>query len=166
MMEETLTWLLSHAKKYIWFETPYFLPSRPVMKAMKQAVRRGIDVRVLVPVETDMSSFDPAFRSIVKECVKSGIKVIYRKPPFNHSKTFVCDDYVTSIGSSNLDKLSLLSMYEINMLIYDAPTAIEHKAYLDREQEGAMLADQEFIDSWDGSERFKQAMLGLMSHWL
>ena len=166
MMEEVIVWLLSHAKKYIWFETPYFLPSRPVMKAMNEAAMRGVDVRVIAPEVTDMSSFDPAFHATAKECIKSGIKLLYRKPPFNHSKTLVCDDYVTCVGSTNLDKISLQSLYEINVLIYDATTAVEHKAYLTESQEGAKIADQSYIDSWDSSERFKQSLLGIISSWL
>ena len=166
MMEEAITWLLEHAKKYVWFETPYFSPSPQVLKALKKAAARGIDIRVLVPEVSDMSSFDPAFRAPVKECVESGVKVIYRKPPFNHSKTFVCDDYITCVGSTNLDKLSLQSLYELNVLIYDAPTAIEHKAYLAAEQDGATIADQALFDSWDKSELFKQSLLSLFSHWL
>ena len=166
MMEEAICWALANAKKYIWFETPYFLPSKPVMKALQQAAQRGLDVRVIVPSVSDLPAFDPAFRSVVEDCLRSGIKLIYRKPPFNHSKTFVCDDYITCVGSSNMDKMSLLSLYEINTLIYDTDTALEHKAYLIEAQEGARIADQDMVDSWDGSERFRQSLLGLFSHWL
>lgn len=166
MMEETIVWLLENAKEYVWFETPYFLPTRPVMRAMEKAARRGIDVRLFLPEVSDMTSFDPVYRSPVKDCVKHGIKVVYRKPPFNHSKTFVCDDYITCVGSSNLDKLSLLSIYELNVLIYDESTALEHKAYLSTEQENGWIADQSFVDSWDCSERFKQALLGIFGRWL
>ena len=166
MMEETITWLLSHARKYVWFETPYLLPSRPVVKAMKTAAERGVDVRIMVPEAIDLSTFDPAYRRSVKELVKYGITVIYRKPPFVHSKTFVCDDYITCIGSSNLDRLSLQSLNEINVLIYDAPTATAHKEYLAGEQEGCKVADQAMVDSWDAGERFKQALFSILSDWL
>lgn len=166
MMEETIVWLLEHAKEYVWFETPYFLPSRPVMKAMKKAVERGVDVRVITPEITDMTSFDPAFHSSARECIRSGIKLFYRQPPFNHSKTLVCDDYITCVGSSNLDKLSLLSLYEAGVLIYDTPTASGHKAYLTGALDNSIVVDQKFIDSWDSSERFKQSMLGIIGHWL
>lgn len=166
MMEEVIVWLLEHAKEYVWFETPYFLPSSPVMKAMNEAARRGVDVRVISSEVTDMDFFDPAFHATAKECVKSGIKLLYRKPPFNHSKTLVCDDYITCVGSSNLDKLSLQSLYDINVLIYDSSTAIDHKAYLTEAQEGAKIADQDYIDSWSASERFKQSLLGIISPWL
>ena len=166
MMEEVIVWLLEHAKEYVWFETPYFLPSSPVMKAMNEAARRGVDVRVISSEVTDMDFCDPAFHATAKECVKSGIKLLYRKPPFNHSKTLVCDDYITCVGSSNLDKLSLQSLYDINVLIYDSSTAIDHKAYLTEAQEGAKIADQDYIDSWSASERFKQSLLGIISPWL
>lgn len=166
MMEETITWLLSHAKRYVWFETPYLLPSRPVAKAMKKAVERGIDVRIMVPEAIDLSTFDPAYRRGVKELIKYGVTVIYRRPPFVHSKTIVCDDYVTCIGSSNLDRLSLRSLNEINVLIYDAPTAAAHRESLSREQEQGKVADQAMVDSWDAGERLKQALFSIISNWL
>ena len=166
MMEETLVWLLDHARRYIWFETPYFIPNRPLMNALKRAAARGLDVRVIVPETTDMSAFDPAYRAPVKECVKNGITIVYRKPPFNHSKTFVCDDYITCVGSSNLDKLCLQCLNEINVLIYDAPTALAQREYLEEQMKETWVADQAFVDSWDSTEKFKQALMGLVNHWL
>lgn len=166
MAEEAIVWTLEHARNYVWFETPYFLPSRPIMNAMKKAAARGIDVRVIVPVDSDLPALDPAFRSSIGECFKNGVKVIYRKPPFNHSKTFLCDDYILCVGSSNLDKLSLLSLYEVNVYIYDEETAVKQKEYLLEAQEGSTMVDQAFIDSWDASERFKQAMFRVVGHWL
>ena len=109
---------------------------------------------------------EPAFRSRFEESLESGIKIIYRKPPFVHSKTLVCDDYVTIVGSTNIDKISLLSNQEVNVIIYDTSTALEHKEFLTAEQEGASMVDRSLVDSWDSSERFKQFMLGLIGRWL
>ena len=166
MVEEAMTWALDNAREYVWFETPYFLPNRSLLKAMKRAVERGVDVRLFLPKVSDMVAFDPAYRSSLKDCLDIGVRVFYRNPPFNHSKTFLCDDYILSVGSSNIDKLSLESLYEINVLVYDEPTALEQKAYLLDALEDSTEADYSTVGSWDARERFLQFGLGIISPYL
>ena len=166
MAEEAMVSALENAKEYVWFETPYFNPPKSVIKAMMDAARRGIDVRVIIPSENDLPAFEPAFHVNFKECLASGVKVIYRKPPFNHSKTFLVDDYVVSIGTTNLDKISIKRNYEVNTYIYDRETALLQKEYLLEAQEGSRTVDQAFIDAWDSKEYFLQGLLGLMSPFL
>ncbi len=166
MMEETMIWALDNARDYVWFETPYFLPNRTLLKAMKRAVDRGIDVRLFLPLVSDMTSFDPAYRSSLKDCLDMGIRVFYRNPPFNHSKTFLCDDYILSVGSSNFDRLSLESLYEVNVLIYDEEAALAHKDYLLDALGDSAEADLSLVDSWDFKERFLQFCLGIISPYL
>ncbi|MBO4455215.1 MAG: phosphatidylserine/phosphatidylglycerophosphate/cardiolipin synthase family protein [Bacteroidales bacterium] len=166
MAEDAMVWVLDHARDYVWFETPYFLPTRALTNALKRAAGRGVDVRVIIPTDSDLPALDPAFRSCLEECVKGGVSIMYRRPPFNHSKTFLCDDYLTCVGSTNLDKLSLKRLYEVNVYIYDQETALQRKAYLIDAQEGATPADQAMFDAWDGSERLKQFIFGFASPWL
>lgn len=166
MMEETMVWVLDNAREYVWLETPYFLPSRPLFKAMKRASERGVDVRLFVPLVSDMTSFDPAYRSSLKDCLDIGVHVYYRNPPFNHSKTFLCDDYILNVGSSNYDRLSLESLYEVNVLVYDEAAALDHKAYLLDAMKDASEADYSTVASWDSKERFQQFLLGFISPFL
>ena len=164
--EDIIVWVLDNARDYVWFQTPYFLPNRPVLKAFKRAADRGVDVRVLIPIESDLPALDPAYHTSFKTCTQSGVKLIYLKPPFNHSKTFVCDDYLVFVGSSNIDKLSLKRAYEVNTLIYDEQTARQQKSRLEEAQEGSTLIGQDLFDTWTGSEYFKQALFSLISPWL
>lgn len=166
MMEETMVWVLDNAREYVWLETPYFLPSRALFKAMKRATERGVDVRLFVPQVSDMTSFDPAYRSSLKDCLDIGVHVYYRNPPFNHSKTFLCDDYILNVGSSNYDRLSLESLYEVNVLVYDEAAALDHKAYLLDAMKDASEADYSTVASWDAKERRLQFFLGLISPFL
>ena len=166
MVEEAMVWTLDNAREYVWFESPYFLPNRSLLKAMKRAVERGVDVRLFLPLVSDMTSFDPAYRSSLKACLDIGVRVFYRNPPFNHSKTFLCDDYIVSVGSSNFDRLSLESLYEINVYIYDEQTALAQKAYLLDAMKDATEADLSTVKSWDFKERFSQFLLGFISPFL
>ncbi len=166
MAEDALVWVLDHARDYVWIETPYFYPPRPVVDAIKRCAGRGVDVRVIVPIEQDLPSLAPAFRTYFKECAQAGVKMIYRKPPFNHSKTFLADDYLVCIGTTNLDKISMRRNYEVNTYIYDASTAAAQKEYLLQAQEGSILIGDEEFDSWDAGEYFKRTMLWFISDFL
>ena len=90
------------AKKYIYIETPYFLPTDPVLFALKTAAAGGVDVRILVPLRSDTKFVEWAGRSYLREMVKAGVSVSYYKTGFLHSKMIVCDDAICSCGSTNV----------------------------------------------------------------
>ena len=126
-MENSYVWLLDNTTDYFYARTPYFSPPKDVLDAMKRAAMRGVDVRLIVPGVSDIPIMDYVNRSFFRTCIGSGIKVYTSRGAFNHSKTFVTDDYVTSIGSVNLDYRSLRINYEDNAFIYDQPVAGQMK---------------------------------------
>ena len=166
MAEEAMIWALQNAREYVWFQTPYFVPNRPLLKALKKAAERGLDVRVIIPLEGDLPAFEPLMRSYFKTCIDSGVKLYLRNPPFVHSKTFVCDDYLVSIGSTNLDKLSLKRNYELNVYIYDEPTALDLKGVCEEYCADSIVVTPEMFDTWDGKEKFSQMLLRFFSPWI
>ena len=166
MAEEAFIWTLDNAREYVWFQTPYFIPNRPLLKALKRAAERGVDVRVIIPLEGDLPVFEPVMRSYFKTCIESGVKLYLRNPPFVHSKTFVCDDYLVSIGSTNLDKLSLKRNFEVNVYIYDEPTALDLKAVCEDYCADSVVVTPELFETWTGSEKFNQKIQRMVSPWL
>jgi cardiolipin synthase len=112
------------AKKYIYIETPYFLPTDPVLFALKTAAAGGVDVRILVPLRSDTKFVEWAGRSYLREMVKAGGIVSYYKTGFLHSKMIVCDDAICSCGSTNVDFRSFENNFESNAFIYDSKVAI------------------------------------------
>ena len=112
------------AKKYIYIETPYFLPTDPVLFALKTAAAGGVDVRILVPLRSDTKFVEWAGRSYLREMVKAGVSVSYYKTGFLHSKMIVCDDAICSCGSTNVDFRSFENNFESNAFIYDSKVAI------------------------------------------
>ncbi len=112
------------AKKYIYIETPYFLPTDPVLFALKTAAAGGVDVRILVPLRSDTKFVEWAGRSYLREMVKAGVIVSYYKAGFLHSKMIVCDDAICSCGSTNVDFRSFENNFESNAFIYDSKVAI------------------------------------------
>lgn len=166
MAEEAIVWALENAKEYVWFQTPYFIPTSTVLRAMKKAAERGLDVRVIVPLVGDLPAIEPTIRSYFKTCVKSGVKIYQRYPPFDHSKTFLCDDYLVSIGTTNLDKLSLKRIYEVNTYIYDEETALSYKHLFLERQANSEPVTEELFDTWTSGEKFKQGLMRIVSPWL
>jgi cardiolipin synthase len=116
-------WSLLHAKGYVYIQTPYFAPTEPVLEALKSAALQGVDVRVMLPQKSDTWIMGPANRSYYKECLLAGVKIYERTGPFMHAKTYVQDDYLSVIGTSNMDGRSLIYNYEDNAYIYDERTA-------------------------------------------
>ena len=120
-------WLLFNARDYVWIQTPYLLPPDPVMHALKAAALRGVDVRIMVPHEADIWILTQANKAYYPELLKAGVRIFENRGRFIHSKTFVSDDYVSAVGSTNLDYRSLELSYEMNMVFYGADKAARNK---------------------------------------
>lgn len=128
-------WAIHHAKKYIWFQTPYFVPPEPILDALKIAALCGVDVRIMVPERADNIITRPANRAYYEEVLKAGVRIFLRQGEFIHAKTFVSDDYLSSIGTANMDRRSFHINYEVNSYIYDEPTALECRAIFEKDIE-------------------------------
>ncbi len=127
ILQMSYEWALQHAKKYIYLQTPYFVPTEPVMDALKTAALCGADVRLMLPEVADNILMRPANRAYYEEALQAGVRIFLRKGEFIHAKTFVCDDYLSSIGSANLDFRSFAINYEVNAYIYDEQAALMNK---------------------------------------
>lgn len=119
--------ILLEARKYVYMETPYFLPTEPVMFAMRIAALAGVDVRIMIPMHADARFVEWASRSYVSEVVESGVKVYLYKAGFNHSKLLISDDALASCGSANVDFRSFENNFEANVFIYDEETVLRLK---------------------------------------
>ena len=120
-------WVIHAAKRYVYIETPYFLPTEPVLFALKTAAASGIDVRILVPIENDAWFAEWAGRSYLREVVEAGIKVNLYSAGFLHSKLMVCDDNISTCGSTNLDFRSFENNFEANAFFYGEDVALKMK---------------------------------------
>lgn len=127
ILQLSYEWALQHAREYIYLQTPYFVPTEPVMDALKTAALCGVDVRLMLPEVADNILMRPANRAYYEEALQAGVRIFLRQGEFIHAKTFVCDDYLSSIGSANLDFRSFAINYEVNSYIYDEETAVMNK---------------------------------------
>ncbi|MCI7400181.1 MAG: cardiolipin synthase [Prevotella sp.] len=115
--------IVLRAKRYIYIETPYFMPNEPVAVALKTAALEGVDVRVMVPKRCDSHFVYWASRSYLDEMVAAGVKVLEYDGGFLHSKLWVIDDMLASCGSTNIDFRSFENNFEANVFFYDSGTA-------------------------------------------
>ena len=119
--------MLSLARGYVYLQTPYFMPDETFLQALKSASMSGVDVRLMVPEHSDSRIADYATTSHLGELLESGIKVFLYRGGVLHSKTVVCDDYVSSIGSANLDFRSFFYNFEVSAFVYDRRVAVDLK---------------------------------------
>ncbi|MES0490044.1 MAG: phosphatidylserine/phosphatidylglycerophosphate/cardiolipin synthase family protein [Leptospirales bacterium] len=107
------------AKKEVFIVTAYFIPTWRLRHALKRAVDRGVIVTILLPGKTtDLPPVRQMGRHYYASLLSHGIRIFEYQPKFNHSKIYVCDEWV-SIGSSNLDRWSLHRNLEANQEVFD-----------------------------------------------
>ena len=115
------------ARRYLYLETPYFMPNDSILFALKTAALAGVDVRVLCPMYSDARFVEWASRSYLREVVEAGVQVSLYKAGFLHSKLMVCDDSITTCGSTNLDFRSFDNNFEAIIFFYDEGIALRMK---------------------------------------
>ena len=118
---------IGRARRYIYLETPYLMPTEPVLFALKTAAAAGVDVRLICPLKCDARLVEWAGRSYLREMADAGVQVMLYREGFIHSKLMVCDDQLATCGSTNIDFRSFENNFEANAFFYDAATAQHFK---------------------------------------
>jgi len=108
------------AQAQVLIVTPYFVPTNDLLKALRSAARRGVDVRIIVPEKNNHRYAGMASKALYEELLNAGVRIFQRPPPFIHAKALVADDSVAIVGTANLDVRSLELNYETTVLISDA----------------------------------------------
>ena len=156
--------ILLQAKHYVYMETPYFLPTEPVLFAMRTAALAGVDVRLMIPYKTDAKLVEWASRSYVMQTVESGVKIYLYKAGFNHSKLLVSDDALCTVGSTNIDFRSFENNFEANAFIYDEQMACRLKdVYLQDVKESVLLEDVRDLGKQTFMQRLWESLVRLIS---
>ena len=163
-IEQGYVRVLASAKRYVYMETPYFLPTDPILFAMRTAALSGVDVRLMIPYETDTKIVEWASRTYVLATVKAGVKVYLYKAGFNHSKLLVADDSMATIGSTNVDFRSFENDFEANAFFYDKKIALEVKdIFLKDQEESVALEDVRNLTHRSFLQRLWESMVRLLS---
>ena len=156
--------ILLEAKRYVYMETPYFLPTEPVLFAMRTAALAGVDVRLMIPRRSDAWLIQLASMSYVTETLEAGVKVRLYEKGFNHSKLLVADDQISTCGSTNIDFRSFENNFEANVFFYDRQLALRMKAmYLEDEAQSVDIADVDELQRRSFGRRLSESLIRLLS---
>ncbi|UTC75361.1 cardiolipin synthase [Treponema sp. OMZ 792] len=117
--------LLNAARKRIWIATPYFIPDEATMTALRLALLKGIEVRILTPRMYDNWFVFNAANAYLDELADDGAKIYFYENGFMHQKVMLIDDSLSAVGTVNFDNRSFRLNFEITALIADKPFASE-----------------------------------------
>jgi cardiolipin synthase len=157
-------WILNNARRYVYIQTPYWVPPDSLLDAIKGAAMRGVDVQLMLPKEVDTPFLGPANRAYYAECLEAGLRLYERGGEFIHAKTLVVDDNLTVIGGSNLDYRSFDINSENDTFIYDEETAQVNKQIFLEEK---AFCEELDLATWKASrsawQRFSSAVMRLFA---
>lgn len=142
--------VIRRAKRYIHLVTPYFVPSQRFLNALRRAAKRGVEIKLLLPEQSDHNMVDAAGRSYYGLLLRFGIKIFKFRDRMIHSKIAVVDDLWATIGSLNYDNLSFVYNYEANLITTDQRAVAEIKEQFMADLKGArQLYRQDWLKrSW------------------
>lgn len=118
----TYNGVICACKKRLYITTPYFIPNETILNSLKYAALSGVDVRILVPYQSDSKLLTYASSAYYEELLSAGIRIFRYKKGFVHAKTMLADDNISLIGSANFDMRSFDLNFEINAILYGAET--------------------------------------------
>ncbi|MEW5746850.1 MAG: phospholipase D-like domain-containing protein [Nitrospirota bacterium] len=119
---------IEHAASSIRLTNAYFIPDRQLLKALKEASARGVDISLIVPGVTDNMIAVHGGRYYYSALLDAGVKIYERQGMILHAKTAVIDGVWSTIGSTNLDHISLVRMDEVNAVILSREFGAEMEA--------------------------------------
>ena len=153
---------IDRATERIWLTHAYLIPDDDLVAALRDAVKRGVDVRIIVPDRSNHAVADWLSRGFYTDLLNSGIRLFLYQGAMVHSKTAVIDGTWSTIGTANLDRLSLWGNYEANLEITDRDVAshMEHVFSVDEGNTVELTAEAWLRRPW-----WKKFAESLLSPW-
>lgn len=119
--------ILNEAKDYVYINTPYLIIDDSMVSALCLAAKRGVDVRIVTPHIWDKRLVHMTTRSYYRELIRAGVKVYEYSKGFIHAKSFVSDDCIATVGTTNLDFRSLYLHFECGTWFYGSGAVTQAK---------------------------------------
>ena len=154
---------ITSAQKYVYIQSPYLLPTEPILLALKTAAAAGVDVRIMIPEKSDSRMVHLGTMSYLQELMETGIKIYMYQKGFLHSKLIVCDDCLSSVGSTNMDFRSFEHNFEVNAFMYDRTSALKLKEIFLSDQKDAKLLHLKEWRMRPWSQKVKESVIRLFA---
>lgn len=158
-----LTMAICSARRYFYIQTPYLLPTEAINQALQTAALAGVDVRIMMPKRADAWLIHKGSLSYLEELMKAGVKIYLYKKGFLHSKLMVCDDELSTIGSTNMDFRSFEHNFEANAFFYHRETALALKEIFLTDQRDCMLLSKNLWDKRSWKSKVTESVVRLLS---
>ncbi len=154
------------SKKYIYIANAYFLPDMGFRRALRNAVQRGVDVRIMVPEKGDILPFQLAGQALFARLLKMGIRIFLWNEAVLHAKTAVIDDQWATVGSFNIDHRSWSMNLEVNVNVMGVGiSSLLRKVFTDDQKRCVELT----LEQWKRRPliiKFAEAFFYLFRKWM
>ncbi|EGV43733.1 cardiolipin synthase [Bizionia argentinensis JUB59] len=147
---------IGSAKKSIYITSPYFIPGESLMDALIIAIQSGLDVKIIIPGESDSVMVNAAASAYYTELLYYGAQIYKYNKGFVHSKTMVVDDDLAIIGSANMDYRSFDLNFEVNAMVYskDIAKQLQNSFFVDLKESSEIdaakwLSRPKYIHVWE-----------------
>lgn len=154
---------ISSSQKYFYIQTPYLLPTEPVLLALKTAALAGVDIRIMIPERADTRLTHLASLSYLDDMMSAGVKIYLYRKGFLHSKLMVSDDTLSTVGSTNMDFRSFEHNFEVNAFMYDAASALVLKGIFLQDQKDATLLQRKVWMKRPWYEKAQESIVRLLA---
>ena len=114
---------IDRASHHIYMTHAYFIPDTDILSALIRAARRGVDVRIIIPAESNHIVADWLARGFYNQLLRNGVRLLLYQGAMVHAKTATIDGQWSTIGTANIDRISLQGNYEINMEVFNPGVA-------------------------------------------
>jgi cardiolipin synthase A/B len=162
----TLISAIDSADKEILLTNAYFVPDPQLIASLRQAVARGVDVKIVLPAATDSALVFHAGRSYYGELLRDGIKIYERENALLHAKTALVDGVWSTVGSTNLDWRSFLHNQELNAVVLGEEFGQRMRAAFELDLKASTQITLEQWDTRSPVQRVKEVVGRLWQYWL
>lgn len=160
---QTYLRIIMQSTKYVYIESPYFMPNEAVRSALVTAAKSGVEIKIIIPLFSDDRIVLMSTYSYVKDLASAGIHFYFYKAGFIHSKLIVSDDKIVSLGSANMDFRSLEHNFETNAILYGDETASIFRNIFEQDMADSESFDMKRWKSRPFSMRIKESIARLFS---
>ena len=164
-IQTTLLSAIIYAEHTIHITNAYFVPDPAITRALKRAAKRGVDVKLILPGVSDFWAVMAAARSHYGELIEAGVKIYERKEALLHAKTVVIDSVWSTVGSTNLDRRSLLND-EADAIVLSDDFADQMEAMFRDDLAQSRLVELSEWQRRGAGERMKEFGARLVERWL
>ncbi|RPF25719.1 phospholipase D-like domain-containing protein [Georgenia muralis] len=146
---------MDRAQHRIYITQGYFIPDREILAGLVAAARRGVDVRVLIPEYSNHILADWAARTYYSRLLEAGVSIWLFQGAMVHAKTMTVDGRWTTVGTTNIDRMSMTGNFEINLELHDDDLAAEMERIFEVDMTNARRLT---VEEWEARGRVSRVL--------